>query len=344
MTKQPNREKRGLISVIVPVYKTEAYLEESVRSITSQEYTNLEIILVDDGSPDACPGICDALAKEDTRIQVIHQGNAGVSQARNAGLEVAQGEYVSFVDSDDVIHPMMYTNLYNALIEYDADVVSCNLRKFQEHDEPFLQREMNEGKIECLSSYEMMRRSLLRICPDGHMLLNKLGKRSILTGAGISFLPGVLYGEDVFVAVSMCANAKKIVLITQELYGYRQRKGSATAQRDNFEEKFPFIELTHDLEEEMIRRLHPGLDKELAMARVIMWTGQLHAVFYAESWSNWKGKADELRGKILAKRKEILHSSCMPMPWKVSTLALWPGVSFYRLLHRMRTRLRSKRH
>ena len=108
-----------LISVIVPVYKVEQYLEKCVNSISVQTYSNLEIILVDDGSPDKCGDICDSLAKKDNRIKVIHKPNGGLSSARNAGIDIASGQYIGFVDSDDSIEPYMYENLLG-LIKHDG--------------------------------------------------------------------------------------------------------------------------------------------------------------------------------------------------------------------------------
>ena len=103
-----------LISVIVPVYKVEQYLDECVQSIINQTYKNLEIILVDDGSPDRCPEMCDEYARQDSRIKVIHKPNGGLSSARNAGIDIARGEYIGFVDSDDYIAHDMYEKLYKA--------------------------------------------------------------------------------------------------------------------------------------------------------------------------------------------------------------------------------------
>lgn len=115
-----------LISVIVPIYNVEAYLERCVRSIQSQTYAKLEIILVDDGSPDGCGELCDRFAKEDNRIRVIHKENGGLSDARNAGLDIAVGEYVVFVDSDDYIAPYFVETLYKVLTETDSDVAMCS--------------------------------------------------------------------------------------------------------------------------------------------------------------------------------------------------------------------------
>ena len=114
------------ISVIIPVYNTEKYLKRCVDSVREQTYGNLEIILVDDGSPDGCPQMCDAFAAEDDRIKVIHKENAGVAAARNTGLDVATGEYLTFVDSDDYIAPEMYQSLLDVLMQTDSDIAACN--------------------------------------------------------------------------------------------------------------------------------------------------------------------------------------------------------------------------
>ena len=119
--------EKDLISVIVPVYKVEKYLEKCIESVLKQTYTNLQIILVDDGSPDNCGKICDEYAKKDSRIEVIHKANGGLSDARNVGISKAKGRYIGFVDSDDYIKEDMYEILLNLIKKYDADVSICNL-------------------------------------------------------------------------------------------------------------------------------------------------------------------------------------------------------------------------
>lgn len=118
-------EKNGLLTVIVPVYKVEPYLRRCLDSIRAQTYKNLQIILVDDGSPDACGNICDAYTKMDSRIITIHQENEGLSGARNKGLLLAEGEYIAFVDSDDWIHPQMYEILVSFIERYNLDLARC---------------------------------------------------------------------------------------------------------------------------------------------------------------------------------------------------------------------------
>ena len=124
-----------MISVIVPVYHVEKYLDTCVQSILNQTYKDLEIILVDDGSADACSKMCDEYEKLDSRVKVIHKENGGLSDARNAGLDVATGDYIAFVDSDDYIHPDMYANMY-AFLERNPDfnLVMCRYKKVEEDE------------------------------------------------------------------------------------------------------------------------------------------------------------------------------------------------------------------
>ena len=140
------------ISIIVPVYKTEQYLERCITSILSQTFSDFELILVDDGSPDNCPKICDYFAQLDSRIKVVHKINAGVAAARNTGLSVATGEYNTFVDSDDWIEPDMYQRLMDKAKEYDCDVVMCDcIKDFPDHSEIYT-HDIREGYY----SYEQL--------------------------------------------------------------------------------------------------------------------------------------------------------------------------------------------
>ena len=118
-------EHKTLISVIIPVYNVEEYIRTCLDSISSQTYSNLEIILVDDGSTDKSPGICDEYQERDSRFRVIHKKNGGQSSARNEALDIAKGEYVSFVDSDDWLESDMYEVLINVINETGANIVAC---------------------------------------------------------------------------------------------------------------------------------------------------------------------------------------------------------------------------
>ena len=119
---------KPLISVIVPAYNVEPYIEKCVKSIINQDYPNLEIILVNDGSKDKTGELCDKLKETDDRIQVIHQNNRGLSAARNSGLDLAHGEWIAFLDSDDWIEPEMYSTLIKIAVKEDAEIASCKTR------------------------------------------------------------------------------------------------------------------------------------------------------------------------------------------------------------------------
>ena len=119
----------SMISVIVPVYKTEKFLSDCIKSILNQTYHDLEVILVNDGSPDSSGQICEEYAKKDSRIKVIHQENAGVASARNTGLNLAAGEYITFVDSDDYICPQMYEEMLKCAKKNHCDLVMCDCMK-----------------------------------------------------------------------------------------------------------------------------------------------------------------------------------------------------------------------
>lgn len=126
-----NTIHENLVSVVVPVYKVEEYLRECIDSIISQTYTHLEIILVDDGSPDTCGKICEEYALNDSRITVYHKDNGGLSDARNYGMARSHGEFITFVDSDDIIMPNFVETLMNLIHEHDADIATSSFFSFR---------------------------------------------------------------------------------------------------------------------------------------------------------------------------------------------------------------------
>ena len=214
-----------LISIIVPVYKVEKYLAECVHSIMAQEHRNLEIILIDDGSPDDCPRMCDEFAKEDTRIRVIHQENAGVSAARNAGLDAASGEWIGFVDSDDVIHKSMYKRLHEMVGENGSDIATCCYAKFSSSSYAFSPMERTvDFSVEGLRVVQdaLVGKRLFLLCVS-------LYRACIFREHAIRF-PPVSYGEDVYVSMWAGCYANKVTFTEAQWYGYRQHETNATAQ------------------------------------------------------------------------------------------------------------------
>ena len=215
-----------LISVIVPVYKTEAYLERCVNSIRNQTYTNLEIILVDDGSPDRCGEMCDVFALEDSRIRVFHKENGGQSSARNLALDHMNGEFVGFVDSDDWIEPGMYQQLYNLMMNNDAQIAACGL-----------QMDFPDGRIRYFNTayprvtdeelFSAM--DALREVTYAQKITNspcdKLFKRYVFDGIRMS--EGKVY-EDFEMMPFCLERAERIVYMPTPLYHYTMTAESTT--------------------------------------------------------------------------------------------------------------------
>lgn len=212
-----------LVSVIVPIYKVENYLDKCVESIVNQTYKNLEIILVDDGSPDNCPQMCDTWAKKDSRIKVIHKPNGGLSDARNAGMKVATGEYVAFVDSDDFVDEHYSEYLLKAILVSGAKMAACDLAIYYDGD-PIAQKVMF-GTINIKSSEEAICDILHNRCVRA-VAWNKMFHKELLADERF---PVGKYHEDEFFSYRIIHKAEKLVYVDSKLYYYRQRQGSIMA-------------------------------------------------------------------------------------------------------------------
>lgn len=215
-----------MISIIVPIYNVEKYLPQCLDSLISQTCRDIEIILVDDGSPDKCPEICDAYAKKDARIKVVHQINGGVSSARNTGLKASRGEYIGFVDPDDWVAPEMYEKMMEALADHKADLAICGYQYCHADGSMIEERKYNRKPPEILSQKEMMRR-----CSDipptiRHVVWNKLFRRKLLQD--LSFQESLSASEDVKVLTEYLKKCQNAVFLHEPYYYNRVRPGSAT--------------------------------------------------------------------------------------------------------------------
>lgn len=211
-------KRMPLISVIVPVYKVEVYLDKCISSIVGQTYTNLEILLVDDGSPDRSGEICDEWAGDDSRIRVFHQENAGGGAARNVALDAAKGELIAFVDSDDYIAPDMFEHLYSLLMQ-DADIAECG------HVDVF----DNHASFSCgdadVRTYTVQEAMTAHICDRvfRQLIWNKLYRRNVI--GDIRFPVGKKI-DDEFFTYRVLGNAKKLIRSEKVCYAYRQQNSS----------------------------------------------------------------------------------------------------------------------
>ncbi len=232
-------EQMDLISIIVPVYNMEKYLDRCVASILHQTYTNLEIILVDDGSSDNSPLMCDKYASQDNRIKVIHKKNGGLSDARNAGLEVATGSYIGYVDSDDWIEPDMYERMYMACAQNNADIAVCKYRAV------FKDRIIDRGSDDLVV---LTREELLNIYIFEHekyviynSVWSKLFSRKLVEDM---VFPVGRNSEDIMYTTRAFCRVKTAVYIDACLYNYvLDRDGSIMNEKNvnrMFDDEIPF--------------------------------------------------------------------------------------------------------
>lgn len=208
------------ISVIVPIYKTEQYLNQCIESILSQSFQDFELILVDDGSPDLCPGMCDAWREKDQRIKVLHKKNGGASSARNAALDSVKGEYITFVDSDDTVERDYLQTLLDAILEYHADMVTMSL-KDQNGKIVFPRRSLKLNEVAVYIDQTLTNFTFISSA-GGHlyraeMLVNK------------RFREDIHYGEDnLFNAEAFFSKpGRRLVVVGKPLYVYQRERDSS---------------------------------------------------------------------------------------------------------------------
>ncbi|MCI6266632.1 MAG: glycosyltransferase [Erysipelotrichaceae bacterium] len=219
----------ALISVIVPIYNVEKYLDRCIESIVNQTYKNLEIILVDDGSPDNCPKICDKWSKKDNRIKVIHKENGGLSDARNAGLDTATGAYIGFVDGDDFLDKKMYEILLKNLIKTKADMSICTAYLYEEKSKIKYKNSKNIQLFiyEGIDKYNNLFNNNIS---EFNVVWKRIYKKEIFKE--LRFPKGKI-NEDTFIAHKLLSLSNKIVYSTEKLYYYVQHENSIMHQKFN---------------------------------------------------------------------------------------------------------------
>ena len=215
------------ISVIVPVYNVAAYLPQCLESILNQDYEDLQVLLIDDGSTDDSGAICDRFAAQDSRIQVIHQKNGGAASAKNAGLRVASGKYLSFVDSDDYLEPDVYGFLVKTLEEAQADTVQGAFQEVYQS-----RTESKPLKPETLEGFDY----LLRFPKDFTcaLLWNKLYRRGLFNG--VFFVEGHKIDDEYFTYQGFL-QPRKVVCTDRVIYNYRKRASSVMASPESAEQR-----------------------------------------------------------------------------------------------------------
>lgn len=310
------------ISVIVPVYNVEQYLERCVDSIINQTYTNLEIILVNDGSTDNSGKLCDELAKKDERIRVIHKENGGLSDARNRGIYEAESDLVGFIDSDDYIDNDMYEVLLRNLNDTDADLSMCALYDVYNNTP--------EEQVTNKEIWELSSEQAIKMVMEAKILsvtaVNKLYRKRLFLD--LKFEVGKI-AEDAFIMIKLLDKCEKIVATNVKKYYYVHRENSITTQK--FSTKFLNVIEAYEQNSNIILEKYPKL-KDVAQTRM-NW-----AYFYVLDRllldDNYNDK--ELENKLISylknHRKDILNDPLFTKGRKIGFIALLLNRNLYRKL------------
>lgn len=281
------------ISVIVPIYRVEKFLPQCIESVLNQTFTDFELILVDDGSPDRCPAICDEAAERDARVRVIHQANAGLSAARNAGIEAAHGAWLSFVDSDDYIAPHFCEKLYQTAQRTNADCVMCSVQNVDESGkliDSALMRVADEVK----TGREVLRKIGRDDVTPYLTAWNKLYRRKLFNTLRY---PAGRQNEDVFVFAELFCQVQRAVCVAEPLYFYRKRidsiMNSAVTLR-NLDEMWAYVNcfehLQQDNEESILKETEKRVFAKL--------TGVYYRVTEEDRYSNKMKQAKKAQWNI----------------------------------------------
>ena len=287
-----------MISVIIPVYNVEPYLAACVSSVTGQTYSDLEILLIDDGSTDRSGMICDAFAEKDSRIKVIHSGNGGISAARNIGIKMAEGEWISFVDSDDVMHPEMLYRLLETAERSGADLCKCGYIHIhsEETERAFLtEPAARDDNIEIVNATVYLQQIL-----NGDK--NAVVWRSIFRKEAVQkceYDAGYIC-QDILYQVRITPFVKKAAYITDPLYGYRRRAGSVSMTEDLKHVKRRLA--AYRLRNQYVQLLFPDL---LGMSKAGMMTVMIDCYIIAEGWDAQSQKEFALISRKIRKKNKL---------------------------------------
>lgn len=303
--------KEPMVSVIVPIYNVEKYLKRCIDSILNQTYKNLEIILVDDGSPDKCPAICDEYAKSDKRIKVIHKQNAGVSAARNDGLTIAQGDLIGFVDPDDCIHPSMYEEMVNYLVSQNCDLVSCSFTKFSTEDEINNNLDMNLFPKETLTRNEAISLSFDKNKKEGFINSVWILLIRAAIARSVKFDCSLTNGEDTKYSFEALMKTKQVGMLYAPLYNYYKNENGAVASITS-KKRVQCINLYYEIYLSVCKINDKALKKEAYLCFLVKFS---YLIFRVE-----KQDLKKLRGLIL---KNIFGILRLPdIYWKEKILII----------------------
>ncbi|GAA2925355.1 glycosyltransferase family 2 protein [Enterococcus raffinosus] len=309
------------ISIIVPVYNVEKYIRKCIDSILNQTFRDFELILVDDGSPDNSGAICDQYAKKDSRIRVIHKENGGLSSARNAGIEVAQGKYLGFVDSDDYIAEDMYELLHNNIIKEGADLSICGIYDVYKQKTP---KVLPEFRKVCTKD-EMIKMILEAKLVSVHAV-NKLYKRDLFKM--IRYPVGIIT-EDAAIIFQVLDQCKKIIVDTNQKYFYFHRDESISSK--NFSPRDLDTIKVWKTNEEWISKKYPLFKTEVHTR--VCWANfiVLDKLVLSDKSGESKNISKSIRKFLLNNFSFIMSNDRLTKGRKISLLFLLFGTTMYKL-------------
>jgi len=309
-----------LISVIVPVYKVEEYLKKCVESIQKQTYENLEILLIDDGSPDNSGKICDEYAKKDKRIKVIHKENGGLSDARNAGIDVATGEYITFVDSDDFISDDYIEYMYKMIIEAKVKLAICGVKQIWKNT----QIEEEHKNTEILTSKGVFENILLdkgiEISAYAKLYHRDLWKE-------YRFPKGKVY-EDTGIIYKIIEQAKDIVYGDKKCYYYVARHGSISKQAGFNKNEEDYIVHTNEMLK-FIKEKYPELENAINRFTVYAKFRILRMLVFTKPRKREMEK--EYIAQIKKYQKEVFKDKRTPRRDKIAIILLNLGLPVFKI-------------
>src|SRR5690554_4115051 len=238
---------KPLLSVIVPVYNVEEYLSRCIDSILNQTFKDFELILVDDGSPDKCPKICDDYSKKDNRIKVIHKKNGGLSDARNAGIKLAKGKYISFIDSDDFIINTAYEILVSKAEEKSLDIITGNAIAYFSEDNKLLKMKKRSFPNKIMNGIEFLKRSY-KERTMAHCSVLSIYRSKLINKNNLFFKKGILH-EDNLWTPQVFLKAKRVMYYDIDFYMHFQREGSITKMKDKTKNGIDLVNICYEPEE-----------------------------------------------------------------------------------------------
>lgn len=311
-----------LITIVVPVYKVEQYLKKCVDSIINQTYKNLEIILVDDGSPDNCGNMCDEYANLDSRVKVIHKENGGLSSARNAGIEVATGKYISFVDSDDYITNDYIEYMYKILKQNNVKMSTCETKIIYE-DKPILRNDTNSS-VKILNKRDLFYAILFNQKSDVSAY-SKLYDIDLFED--IRYPNGIVY-EDTATTYKLIEKCDRIAVGSKECYYYYTRLGSISKSKGFNKKELDYIKNTDEMLS-YLRNQYPDLKyainrydlySNFRILRLLIFTKPRNYILEEQTFK-----------KIKEKRKDVLKYKDTPKRDKIAIILSYFGINIFKI-------------